>query len=383
MGDPVGGVRLPPHLARAALLLVNLAVAVALTAGIVALFGASPAEALSALVRGAVGSETGLTESLLEAIPLLLAGLGVALAFRAHLWNIGAEGQLLVGSLAAVVIGTRLPTWPAWLLLPAVLAAGATAGALWAGLAAALRVYRAVPEVIATIMLNFLALNLVSWAATGPLREPGQDIPRTRLLPEAALLPAVGGGGLHAGMYVALAAVAVVGVLLFHTPAGFRIRAVGQNPEASAAAGLPVARTLSLAFCLSGALAGLAGAVQLAGVTHRVYGGSSPGTGYTAVAVALVGGLHPAGVLLAALFFGGLVAGSNEMQRTAGVSSVIVSVIQGLVLLLLIAGPRARMRLPRGTEHEEALAADQRFDEEVTAERGQRGLASNSREEPR
>jgi general nucleoside transport system permease protein len=190
----------------------------------------------------------------------------------------------------------------------------------------------------------------VSSAVTGPLREPGQDIPRTRLLPAPALLPAVGTGGLHGGLYVALGAVALVGVLLFQTVPGFRIRAVGLNPEAASAAGLPVGRTLLLAFCISGALAGLAGAVQLAGVSHRVYGGSSPGTGYSAIAVALVGGLHPVGVLLAALFFGGLVAGSNEMQRTAGVSSVIASVIQALALFLLIAGPRFRGATGRESE---------------------------------
>jgi ABC-type uncharacterized transport system permease subunit len=330
------------HRHRAGLALLSLAAGLALTGAIAALFGASPGAALAALVRGAVGSSTGRTESLLEAIPLLLTGLGVALAFRCHLWNIGAEGQLLVGSLAAVIVGTHAVDWPAWLLLPAVLTAGAAAGGAWAALAAVSRIYRAVPEVIATIMLNFIALHLVSWAVTGPLREPGQDIPRTPSLPEAALLPAVGSSGLHAGLYIALAAVPLVGILLFMTVPGFRIRAVGLNLEAAAAAGMPVKRTLLLAFTMSGALAGLAGAVQLAGVTHRVYGGSSPGTGYTAIAVALVGSSHPLGVLLAALFFGGVVAGSNEMQRTAGVSSVIASVVQALALFLLIAGPRPR-----------------------------------------
>jgi simple sugar transport system permease protein len=309
---------------------------------IVALFGASPVTALSAWLRGAVGSAAGLTDSLLEATPLLLTGLGVALAFRCHLWNIGAEGQLLVGSLAAVCVGHAGVHWPAWLLLPAVLAAGMMSGAVWAVLAAGMRVYRGVPEVIATIMLNFLGLYLVSWAVTGPLKEPGQDIPRTSLLPESAWLPLLGGGGLHAGLLLGLAAVVVVGFLLFYTVPGFRIRAVGLNSEAAAAAGLPVRQTLMLGFALSGALAGLAGAVQLAGVTHRVYSGSSPGTGYTAIAVALVGRLHPLGVLLAALFFGALVAGSNEMQRTAGVSSVIASVMQAVVLLLLISAPRGR-----------------------------------------
>jgi general nucleoside transport system permease protein len=324
----------------------SVALGVLATVGIVALFGASPTAALGALVRGGVGRASGITESVLEAIPLLFTGLGVALAFRCHLWNIGAEGQLLVGELASVALAVHAPHWPAAALLPAVLAAGAAAGAIWAAIAAALRVYRGVPEVISTIMLNFVALYLVSGAVTGPLREPGQDIPRTMLIPAAARLPALGNGGLHAGLLLGLVAVVGVGFLLFYTAPGFRVRVVGLNPEAAAAAGMPVRRTLMAAFLWSGALAGLAGAVQLTGVTDRVYGGSSPGTGYTAIAVALIGRLHPVGVLLAALFFGALMAGSNEMQRTAGVSSVIAYVIQGVALLVLISTPKMDSRLP-------------------------------------
>jgi general nucleoside transport system permease protein len=333
---PAGARVLSPPLLS---VIASVALGVLAAGSVVVLFGASPGAALGALVRGSVGSASGITESILEAIPLLFTGLGVALAFRGHLWNIGAEGQLLVGELASVALAVHAPRWPAAALLPAVLAAGAAAGAIWAAIAAALRVYRGVPEVISTIMLNFLALSLVSWAVTGPLREPGQDIPRTGLIPAAARLPALGNGGLHAGLLLGLVAVVVVGFLLFYTVTGFRVRAVGLNPEAAAAAGMPVRRTLMVAFLWSGALAGLAGAVQLAGVTDRVYGGSSPGTGYTAIAVALVGRLHPVGVLLAAFFFGALMAGSNEMQRAAGVSSVIAYVIQAVALLVLISSP--------------------------------------------
>lgn len=304
--------------------------------GLAGLFGASPFAAVSALVRGAVGSPAGLTETILEAIPLLFTGLGVALAFQAHLWNIGAEGQLLVGELAGAALALHARAWPTAVLLPAVLAAGAAAGAVWAAAAAALRVYRGVPEVISTIMLNFLALYLVSWVVTGPLKERGQEIPRTALIPLAARLPAWGSGGLHAGLVLALLAAIVVGFLLFYTAPGFRIRVVGLNPNTAAAAGMPVTSTLMMAFLWSGGLAGLAGAVQLSGVSYRVYGGSSPGTGYTAIAIALIGRLHPGGVLLAALFFGALTAGSNEMQRAAGVSSVIAYVVQAVVLLVWI-----------------------------------------------
>jgi simple sugar transport system permease protein len=315
-----------------------MAAGVLVTSGLLALFGASPLFALAALLRGAAGSREGVTESLLEATPLLFTGLGVALAFRCHLWNIGAEGQLLVGELAGAVFATRAH-WPAAALVPGVLAAGALAGAVWAAAAAALRIYRRVPEVIGTIMLNFLALYLVSWCVTGPFKEPAQEIPRTELIPESARLPVVYGSDLHAGVALAPFAAALLTWLLFYSVTGFRLRAVGLNAEAAAAAGIPVHRTMMLAFLWSGALAGLAGAVQLAGIDYRVYGGSSPGTGYTAIAVALVGRLHPIGVMLAALFFGGLVAGCQEVQRAAGVSSVLADVIKGLALLLLITAP--------------------------------------------
>jgi ABC-type uncharacterized transport system permease subunit len=318
-------------------------VGVLLTSLLVWLAGASPAAALRALATGAAGSPDSLAESLVKAIPLILTGLAVALAFRCQIWNIGAEGQFLVGMLACLWLGVRGAALPAVLLLPAALAAGAVAGALWAGLAAALKLLRDVPEVISTIMLNYVALRLVSFAVTGPLQEPERLAPQTALIAEGARLARLAGGTrLHAGIFLALLATGLVAILLFQTVTGFRIRAVGLNPVAAGAARIPVARTTALAFLYSGALAGLAGAVELSGVNHRIYEGSSPGYGYTAIAVALLGRLHPAGVLLAGLFFGAMAAGSNEMQRSAGVSSVLVYVIQGLTIFLLVGFPRLR-----------------------------------------
>jgi general nucleoside transport system permease protein len=316
-----------------------------LTSLVVWLAGASPAAALRALVAGAVGSPDSLAESLVKAIPLILTGLAVALAFRCQIWNIGAEGQFLVGMLACLWLGVRGSALPALVLLPAALAAGAAAGALWAGVAAALKLLRGVPEVISTIMLNYVALRLVSFAVTGPLQEPERLAPQTALIAEGARLARLGSGTrLHAGIYLALLATAGVAVLLFLTVTGFRIRAVGLNPVAAGAARIPVARTTALAFLYSGALAGLAGAVELSGVNHRIYEGSSPGYGYTAIAVALLGRLHPAGVLLAGLFFGAMAAGSNEMQRSAGVSSVLVYVIQAVTIFLLVVLPQRSRR---------------------------------------
>jgi simple sugar transport system permease protein len=230
---------------------------------------------------------------------------------------------------------------PSGLVLPMALGAGAVAGALWAGLAAALKLWREVPEVISTIMLNFLALRLVSYAVTGPLQEPERLAPQTALIDTAARLARLGEGTrLHAGLYLALLAALAVFVLLYFTVTGFRIRAVGLNPIAAAAARIPVARTTAVAFLASGALAGLAGAVELSGVNHRIYEGSTPGYGYTAIAVALLGRLHPFGVLLAGLFFGAMAAGAGEMQRSAGVSAVLVYVIQAITIFLVIGFPR-------------------------------------------
>jgi ABC-type uncharacterized transport system permease subunit len=312
----------------------------ALVAGIAALAGAPAWTAVLSFVRGAAGSRESLFESLTLAIPLILTGLAVALAFQCHLWNIGAEGQLLVGMLACVWVGTR--AWiPVSLMLPAALLAGALAGAAWAGIAIALKLARDVSEVISTIMLNFIALRLTSYLVTGPMQQRGSGNPQTELIAEAARLPRLAEGTtLHAGLFVALALAGAAWVLLYRTALGFRIRAVGLNPTAARFARMPVERTLALAFLLSGSLAGLAGAVQISGINHRIYEGSSPGYGYTAIAVALLGRLHPLGVTAAGLFFGALSAGSDEMQRTAGVSAVVVYALQGIVIFLVAARPR-------------------------------------------
>jgi general nucleoside transport system permease protein len=318
--------------------------ALGLVAGIVALAGGAPGAALAALAHGAAGSRANLFDSLTLAIPLVLTGLAVAVAFRAHLWNIGAEGQLITGMLACVWVGTHQGL-PSWLLLPAALGAGALAGAVWAGVAVVLKLGREVPEVISTIMLNFIALRLMSYLVTGPMQERGSGNPQTALIAAAARLPRLEPGTtLHAGVFVALAAAVVTGLLLFRSALGFRLRAVGLSPPAARLARMPVERTLATAFLISGALAGLGGAVEVSGINHRLYEGASPGYGYTAIAVALLGRLHPLGVVLAGLFFGGLRAGSNEMQRSAGVSAVVVYVLQGLVILLVAASPRLVVR---------------------------------------
>jgi simple sugar transport system permease protein len=322
-----------------------------LVAALVALAGYDAPAALAALWRGSLGSPYALLSStLVRATPLLLAGLAVAVAFRAGVLNVGAEGQLLAGAAAAAAVGV---TGGARLGLAGpllVLAAGAAAGAAWAGVAALLRRRFGVLDVIGTLMLNFVALHLVSYLVRGPLQEPTRIYPQTPSLDDAVRLPRlVEGTRLHWGFPLALLAALALWYVLRSTAAGFRLRVVGASPRAARSAGLvDVERTVAAAFLASGALAGLAGAAELAGVTYALYENISPGYGYTAIAVALLARLHPLAVVPSAVLFGALEAGAAAMQRDAGVPSVLVSVVEAaLILVVLAAGRAAAMRAAR------------------------------------
>jgi len=316
--------------ARALFAIVLALVAVA---GALAMLGFAPGPALSALARGSIGSSAALTATVLKSTPLLLTGLGVALCFRCGVWNIGAEGQLLVGALCATAVATRLlPDAPAIVLLPAVIAAGALGGFVVGAVAGALRASRGVSEVISTILLNFIAIQLVALAVHGPLQEVAGAYPKSDPFPAAALLPTIGRWHLGIGI-AALLAVATQG-LLFRTAVGFRMRAVGLAPRAARFAGISPERIALFTLGLGGALAGLAGAFEVAGVTGQLYEGISPGHGYTAIAVALLAKLHPLAVIPSALFFGALEAGAGAMQREAGVPATVTQVVQGIAILV-------------------------------------------------
>ena len=317
------------------------AIAVALLAVLLALGGYDVSLALGALWRGSVGSSYAITSAtLVRATPLLLAGLAVALAFRAGVWNIGAEGQLLIGATAAVAIAS-LPL-PGAVRIALALVAACAAGALWSAPAAILR-RRGVLEVISTIMLNFVAINLVGFIVRGPLQEPTHAYPQSSALPLEARLPRVPGTRLHLGVGIAALAAVLLWVLLTRTAWGFRVRAVGANARAAAMAGMiDVPRTTLSAFLVSGALAGLAGGIEVTGVTFALYEGLSPGYGYTAIAVALLARLDPLLVVPSAFLFGALEAGATAMQRDAAVPAALVSVVEGSLVLLVLAAPRLR-----------------------------------------
>lgn len=260
----------------------------------------------------------------------------MALSFRAGVWNIGAEGQLLAGALVATALATRapLPQLPG-LAATGTLLAGALGGAALAAVAGLLRATRGVSEVISTILLNFVAVQLVAFAVHGPLQEAAGAYPQSDALPAAAQLARA--GRIHAGVGLAVLLAGVVHLALARTAIGFRWRAAGLSEVGARFAGIDPERAKLAALVAAGALAGVAGAGEVAGVTGRLYEGLSGGIGYTAIAVALLAGLRPLAVVPAALFFGALEAGAGAMQRDAGVPSVVTEIVQGAVILLSLA----------------------------------------------
>lgn len=315
----------------------------ALLAAVLAASGFDVGASLTALVRGAAGSSYAIfSATLVRATPLILTGLAVALAFQGGILNIGAEGQLLAG--AAVAAGVAL-AWGASLgaaALVLALVSAAAAGAAWAAIPAWLKRRFGVLEVISTIMMNFVALYGVGYLVRGPLQEPTRIYPQSSSIPAATHLPIlVPGTRLHVGFAIAVAAALVAWHVVRNTSAGFRLRVVGANPSAAASAGQVDVAAVSLrAFLVSGALAGLAGGVEVAGVTYALYENISPGYGYTAIAVALLAGLHPGLVLVSGIFLGALEAGAASMQREAGVPLVLVSVVEAMIILAIV-GARA------------------------------------------
>ena len=329
---------------RAGTLLLVIA-ALLLGAVFIAISGGDLPSASGAVMRGSFGSRYAIASgTLLRSVPLILCGLAVAWAFSAGVFNIGVEGQFFVGAAAATAVALELPGGPLSLLLA--LLAGSLAGALWAGVAAFLRRRFGVLEVISTIMLNFLAVQLVSWLVHGPLGDPRGIYPQSPTLPRGTWLPVIlSGTRLHLGFVLALVACGVAWFVLRNTAAGFRLRLVGVSPTAAQIAGKVNADAVAMrAFLVSGAIGGFAGAIEVTGVTYALYESISPGYGYTAIAVAMLANLSPAGVIVSGIGFGALEAGAAAMQRDAGVPAVIASVVEATIILIL-AAVYARRRL--------------------------------------
>lgn len=287
-----------------------------------------------------------ITDSLVRATPLIIAGLAVALAFRGGVFNIGAEGQLLVGAVAATAVSLTGSVMFGRAVLVVSLAAAAVAGAVWAGIAAELRRRFHVLEIISTIMLNFVAIHLVSFLVRGPLQESTHVYPQTESLSAAARLPAlIPGTRLHLGFAVGIVIAAALSWTFRKTALGFRIRAAGASPLAATTTGkIDVSKTSFLVFLVSGALAGVAGGIEVTGVTFALYENLSPGYGYTAIAVALIAGLNPLAIIVSGIFFGLLETGAIAMQREFGVPSSLASVVEASLIIaaLTLAAVRSR-----------------------------------------
>jgi general nucleoside transport system permease protein len=321
---------------------IALVAAAAALVGLALLAGASPVGALRALAEGSVGSRAALGETLARATALVLTATAASLAFRAGVLNIGLEGQFLAGAVAAAAVGPLLSGAPL-VVRAGLLAASALAGALWVLPAAYLEARRGVPEVLSTILLNLIAAAAVSGLVRGALQDPRGDYPQSRALAEAVrLAPLVSGSRATAAIAAALALALLVTLVLEATPLGLKLRATGLAPAAARAIGLPGARLRLLAFSASGALAGLAGGLEVLAVTGRLYDPFSAGAGYTGIAAALLGGSHPLAAAASAMLFAALGAGSSAMQRDTGVPGALATIVPGVLVLAVLAA-RARL----------------------------------------
>lgn len=324
---------------------VALGVAFGISAVLIALAGANPVTAFAAAFMGAFGSLNQVAVALTKATPYLLCSTGIALCFRANVINIGGEGQIALGGLAATWTALAFPVESPVLAIALALAAGAAGGMVWAAIAASLHLARRVHEVLITLLMNFVALLMVGEALHAGLGEAGSGFPQSPLLPRAAWLPRLmPPTTLNLGVVIALAVAVAGSLLLWRTSFGFAIRATGASRRAAAYAGFSVPRVVLLVMCIGGATAGLAGAVQIMGVQYRLIEGYSTGFGFVSVAIALFGGLDPLALIPAAFFFGFLETGMSSMQRQIGVPSSLVSVIEGVVMLTVLATMAAGAR---------------------------------------
>ncbi len=322
----------------------------------IAALGADPISGYHALASGAFGSRYALSSTAVKAIPLLLVGVGICIAFRANVFNIGGEGQIAMGGLAATTTVLIFPDLPAVALIPLVLLAGAVGGGFWGAIPGFFKAYFNVNEILSTIMLNLVAVQLMNYLLAGPLVDKssgsvGGLIPQTRLLPKHSWLPImIPDTQLHLGVLISVLLAIAVYVLLWRTSFGFRIRAVGLSREASTYAGMPVKRTITLAMTLSGALCGIAGSMLVFGsdshrmVTDGSLNGFTGSAGYNGIVVALFGALNPLWTILSAFIFAGLLVGGSAMQVVTNVPSDLIVALNGLVVVFVVSLEYVRRR---------------------------------------
>ena len=348
--------------------------ALAVGAVMLLLLKVNPVEAYGALWKGAFGSTNAFAETLVKATPLLLVALGICISFRGDVINIDGEGQMIIGAIMATWIGLIFTDAPGWLVITLALLAGFLGGAIWGGIPGVLKAYFNVNEILSTVMMNAIAVQLMNFLLRGPMIDPSQaelasKIPQTARLIDEFHLARLAPTRLHLGALIAVILAVLVYILLWRTTLGYRIRAVGQNPSASRYAGIKVPRYMVLALLLSGAFAGLAGAVQVYGVNYRmITDGSASGftgsAGFNGIVAALFGQLHPLWSIPASILFGALLVGANSMQRVVQVPSALITVLNGLVVVFVVSSEiwrvrRQRRRLAAAKEDEAPPTPDQ------------------------
>lgn len=306
----------------------------------------NPLIAYKALLDGAFGSTNAIAETLVKATPLLLVGLGICIAYRGNVINIGGEGQMIVGSIVATWVGLQFTELPGWLMIAIAMLVGAISGSIWAGIPGVLKAYFNVNEILSTVMMNAIAVQLLNFMLTGPMIDPVQSekasqIPQTARLVEAYRLPRWVPTRLHLGALFAVILAVLVYFLLWRTTLGYRIRSVGQSKTASRYAGIKVKRHIIIALMLSGAFAGLAGVIQVYGVNFRMITDGSPtgftgSAGFNGIVAALFGSLNPILTIPASVIFGALLVGANSMQRVTQVPSALITALNGLVVIFVV-----------------------------------------------
>ena len=331
--------RLAPSSAMAiATPLVSVLLALVFCAVFLVLTGRDPLEIYGAMLNGAIGSSYGLSETLVKAIPLMLCGLGVSLAFRMQLWNIGGEGQLYLGAFAATWAALSFPELSPWLLLPIMVVASMVAGGLWALIAAVLRAKWQVNEIIITLMLNYIGSLWVSYLVHGPWRDPaGRNFPLTAPFSPSALLPTFGDTRIHAGLLFAVVVMVLLFVVFRQSRWGYEIRVIGASEKAARYAGMNIKRNIYFVMFASGALCGLAGMAEVSGIVGRLQSSISPGYGYTAIIVAWLSRMHPFAIGAVSLLFGALQVGGYFIQ-TFGVPASVSAMLQGAILFFVAGG---------------------------------------------
>ncbi len=325
--------------------------------------GQQPLAVYAAMFQGAFGSQNSIAETFVKAIPLMLTGLGVSIAFRMLLWNIGAEGQLYMGAIASTGLALYiLPNAPALLLIPAMLLAGFVGGAFWGLIPGALRAFLKVNETITTLMLNYVAILFSEWLVHGPWRDPRSfGFPGTPQIPDAGWLPRLGTTRVHLGLLFGLFAAVAVYIILRKTWWGYEIRVIGENERAARYAGININRNILLVMMLSGGLAGIAGMSEIAGIGHQLQRSFSPGYGYTAIIVAWLARLNPWLIVVVSVLFAGLLVGGDQLQISMGLPAAIAPMLQGMILFFLLGGEiLTRYRFKRALHPPAMLPTDNR-----------------------